>query len=240
MSGGRLVKGVRFADYKDAGAPATTARAYNYQGADELVVLDIDASRENREPDIDSVRNITRECAMAVTFGGGVRSLEIAQACLRSGAEKVCLTTAALDQPELIDKLAQRFGSQAVVLGVDIVGSGAQARLYDHRTGRPIDDLALDDWVLEAVRRGAGEIRVMAVDREGTRQGFDFTLLQRMRRLVGVPIVLEGGAGILDHVFEAFAAGADGVCLGSILVFADNNLIKVKSYLTDRGCNVRK
>lgn len=239
ISGDRLVKGVRFADPKDAGAPATTARAYNYQGADELAVLDIDASKSGRDPDVDSLRRIAEECAMALTFGGGVRNMEIAQACFHAGAEKVCLTTAALDEPDLIDRLAQCYGSQAVVLGVDVLGEGDSARLYDHRKGSVVDGLELDDWVLEAARRGVGEIRVMSVEREGTRRGLDLELLRRVRALVSLPVVIEGGAGVLEHIYDAVSAGADGIGLGTILIFSDNNLIKVKRYLAERGCNVR-
>lgn len=234
------MKGVRFADHRDAGAPATTARAYNHQGADELAVLDIEASKQGRDPNVDQLRSVARESALALTFGGGVRSVEVAQACFHAGAEKVCLTTAALDEPALIDKLAHRFGSQAVVLGLDVVGEGSKARLFDHRTRTEIDGLGLDDWVDEGVRRGAGELRVMSVDREGMREGLDLALLRRLRALVDVPIVIDGGAGVLQHVYEAYAAGVDGIGLGTMLVFSDNNLIKVKRYLVERDCNVRR
>ncbi len=238
LRGGRLVKGARFKDHKDAGLPHTTARAHNAQGADELIISDIDASRENRPPDLNAIGRVAAECFMPLTVGGGIRNQDIARECMAHGADKLCLTSTALADPDLISRLANRFGSQAIVLGVDVAVMSGGWSLYDYLTGGAGNGDVLA-WLKEGVRRGAGEIRLMAVDREGTRNGMDTDLLQACRKAVGVPIVLEGGAGDLDHLDAAFEAGADGVAVGNMLVFSDNNLVKIKRFLTGRERRVR-
>ncbi len=175
---------------------------------------------------------------MPVTVGGGIRSVADAEACMATGADKLLLNTGALDEPALIAELAVRYGSQAVVLGVDVAGSTGDGPVFDHRFGGASDRAGID-WVREGARLGAGEIRLMAVDREGTRSGMDLDLLENARRAVNVPIVIEGGSGALDHVDAAFTAGADAVALGTMLVFADNNIVKIKRYLSERGHGMR-
>src|SRR6185295_7489411 len=164
-------KGVAYADHRDAGRPDTTARAHNAQGADELLLLDIDAGRERREPDFASVAAVARSCFMPLTVGGGIRSLGTAQRCLNAGADKICLTTTALDDPNLIGRLAHVLGAQAVVIGIDVIATPTGRRLYDHRTGRPVPGRTWTDWLKRAVDEGAGEVRLMATDREGSRAG---------------------------------------------------------------------
>src|SRR5262245_59361497 len=200
LRNGRLVKGVAYADHRDAGRPDTTARAHNAQGADELLLLDIDASREGREPDLASVAAVARSCFMPLTVGGGIRSLETAQRCLNAGADKICLTTTVLDDPSLIGRLARVLGAQAVVIGLDVLSSRSGRSRYDHRTRRTVADTGWTDWLKRVVGEGAGEVRLMAVDREGTRTGLDTRLLAEAAALVDVPIILEGGAGSLDQV----------------------------------------
>ncbi len=239
LRGGRLVKGVAYADHRDAGRPDTTARAHNAQGADELLLLDIDASRERREPDLTSVAAVARSCCMPLTVGGGIRTLATAQRCMNAGADKICLTTTALDDPALIGRLAHVFGAQAIVIGLDVITTSAGRRLYDHRNHRPIHGIAWEEWLKRAVAEGAGEVRLMAVDREGARSGLDTALLAEASALVDVPIILEGGAGSLDQVAAAMTAGADAVALGSMLVFSDNNIFKVKSFLKNAGLEMR-
>lgn len=236
---GRLVKGRRFADFQDAGLPVTTARAHNAQGADELMLLDIDAHRRGG-PDIETIRKVAMECFMPLTVGGGIVSLEVARRIMESGADKLCLTTAALDNPGLLEELAHLYGAQAVVIGVDILRDGATWRLYDHRSGQPVEGVDPLAWIEQAVARGAGEIRLMAVDREGTREGMDLGLFGQIRRRVNVPIVLEGGAGSFEHIAEALQAGTSGVGLGTILVFSDANIVKIKGYLANKGIGVRR
>ncbi len=236
---GRLVKGVAFRDWRDAGAAESTARAHNAQGADEIVVLDIDASRERRAPDFAALRRVAAECFMPVTFGGGIGSRDRARQAMDSGADKLMLTTTALDDPGLIGDLARLFGTQAIVLGVDVMRRDMGLALYDFRRAALRPDRPVLDWIGEAVARGAGEIRLMAADREGRRCGMDLELLRTVRERVRVPVVIEGGAGSLDHLAAALEAGADGVAVGTMLVFADNNLVKIKRYLGGRGCNMR-
>lgn len=239
LRGGRLVKGAAFADHRDAGSPSTTARVHDAQGADELVLLDIDASREGRDPDFASFAAVARACFMPLTVGGGIASLGVAHRCLEAGADKLCLTSTALASPSLIGQLAHVFGAQAVVLGVDVVRTPAGRFVYDHRTHRPLDSPSWDEWLRRGVGEGAGEVRLLAVDREGRRTGFDVDLLAEASACVDVPIILEGGAGSLEHVAAALRAGAEAVALGTMLVFSDNNIHKVKSFLRNAGLEMR-
>jgi len=236
---GRLVKGSRYGGYRDAGNPATTARAHNAQGADELAVFDINASRDNRPPDLDTFRKIADEIQMPLTVGGGITDLDIARRCMDAGADKLCLTTTAMDNPPLITELAETFGSQAIVLGVDVTGDNDDRALFDHRGHAAVAGKVWTDWMCEGVDRGAGEIRLMAVDREGTRRGFDTELYYTARRLVSVPVILEGGAGTVEDVSAAMAHGVDSVALATMLVFSDNNIVKIKRYLFDAGYPIR-
>ncbi len=236
----RLVKGVRYRDYRDAGNPATTAKAHNHQGADELILLDIDASKENRGPDIDVIRLVAEQCFMPLCVGGGIRSLADATQCMKAGADKLCLTTTALDNPELITRLAHHFGSQAVVVSIDISRNGnGHAMVYDHRNGTIVMGLDPLEWAKKAVSLGAGEIRIMSVDREGSLQGYDLEIFKIIREAVDVPIILEGGAGTLDHLESAYKNGVDGVAVGAMLVFSDANLVKIKHHMVSHNCNIR-
>lgn len=239
MRGGRLVKGVRFAGHVDAGAPATTCRAHSAQGADELLLLDIDASRNNRPPDFAALADVAAEAQVPLTFGGGLTDISLIRRALEMGADKICLTTSAIDRPGLIAEAAQLFGAQAVVVGIDVTMHAGNPMLFDHRTGRELDAPTLDAWVSQAVGHGAGEIRLCNVDREGTRSGLDIALFERIRKLVNVPIILEGGAGSLPDVADAMKQGADSIALGTLLVFSDNNLVKVRRYLGEHGLRVR-
>jgi imidazole glycerol-phosphate synthase subunit HisF len=235
---GRLVKGVRYAEHRDAGNPATVTRAHNAQDADELIVLDIDAAREGRGPDMAAIARVADECAMPLTVGGGIRDVADARACMAVGADKLMVTSAALDRPALIGELARVFGSQAVVVGIDVLGGAGEWRLYDHRSGAPAPgDVAA--WIVRVADEGAGEIRLMAVEREGTRTGFDLDLLALAQKVVRLPVVIEGGAGSLEHCDAALAAGADAIALGTMLVFSDYNLVKVARYLASRGHRMR-
>ncbi len=239
LRGGRLVKGVRYTDARDAGSPATTARAHNAQGADEMLLLDVDASREGRGPDLETVRRVAAECFMPLTVGGGIRDVEDARRCMAAGADKLMLTTTALDEPDRLTRLSRVFGSQAIVLGVDVVREGGAARLWDHRSRKTPARQELGAWLREAIERGAGEIRLMAVDREGTRRGLDLDLAREVTEKVSVPVILEGGAGSLEHLDAAYAAGVDAVAVGTMLVFSDNNLVKIQRFLASRGHAMR-
>jgi cyclase len=235
---GRLVKGERYANHRDAGNPATTARAHNAQGADELLLIDIDAARDGRGPDLDAVALVAAECFMPLTMGGGIDSVERARDCIAAGADKVMVTMAAIDNPDLIGHLAHAFGAQAVVLGVDVSEERGRRALYDHRTAttRTGDWLA---WAQEGAKRGAGEIRLMDVSREGTRKGPDVAFLSRARSGIDLPLIVEGGAGSLEDLSAMLRTGADAVAVGALLVFADNNLVKVRRFLAGAGAAMR-
>lgn len=235
---GRLVKGVAFDSPRDAGNPATTARAYNAQTADELILLDIDASREDRGPDLDTVAAVASECLMPLTVGGGISNTDIATRCLTNGADKICVNTTAFDRPELISELATRFGSQAVVLGIDVIHDGNRYQLFDHRHKRTVLDRNWLDWMSTAVSLGAGEIRLMVVGREGSRTGFDTEAYAAAARY-GLPVILEGGGGKLGDLAVAMAAGVSALALGTMLVFSDNNIVQLKRYLKNTGQEIR-
>lgn len=234
------MKGRRFAEYRDAGHPAGTARAHNHQGADELVVCDIDASKQGRGPDLAAVGSVADNCFVPLTVFGGVRTIDTALACFDVGADKLGLTTSAVEEPALIERLAHRFGAQAVVVGIDVLRTAdGGLGLYDHRCRGAVAGRDPLDWARECVARGAGEIRLLSVDREGGLAGYDLELLTVFRETVDVPIVLEGGAGSLEHIEAAYRAGVDGAAVGAMLVFTDANLVKIKQHLRSNACSVR-
>lgn len=235
LANGRLVKGERFAGHRDAGNPVTTARAHDAQGADELILLDIDASREGRGPDLGAIEAVAKACFMPLAGGGGIRTLSDARAVVAAGADKVVVGAGAFDRPELLSDIASVFGAQAVVLALDIAADG---KVHDARVGLSTGRDAIA-WAKDAVARGAGEIRLCSVAREGTRAGFDLDAISALRAAVRVPIIAEGGCGTLDDIPPAFLAGADAVGLGTMLVFSDNNLVKVRRYLAGHGLHVR-
>lgn len=238
---GRLVKGHNFRDLRDAGSPRTTARAHNHQGADELLLCDIDASRKSKQPDVEVIRQVATECHMPLCVAGGIRGVAEAAAVMDAGADKICLTTTALDDPEMVSVLAHTYGSQAIVLGVDISkDANGEYRIFDHRTRALLADRDPFEWVSMAVDMGAGEVRLMSVDQEGSLGGYDLDLFAMVRSDVNVPIILEGGAGTLNHVQDAFDAGVDGAGVGSMLVFSDANLVKIKQHLITAGMNIRR
>ena len=237
---GRLVKGRRFRSHRDAGQPAATTRAHNYQSADELIVSDIDASQHNRTPDFTQLAAIAENCFMPLTVFGGIRSIEIADECFGIGADKIGMTTAAIDNPQLIDQFAHKYGAQSVVVGIDIWSDQSNTSyLFDHRTGNVLLEPKPFEFAVECIARGCGELRLMAVNREGILCGFDLPLLNQFREKVDVPLILEGGAGSLKDIEAAYAAGADGIAIGAMLVFSDANLVKIKQHLLTQGCNVR-
>ncbi len=238
FAGGRLVKGVRFADWRDAGSPASTIRAHNAQKADELMLLDITATREGRGPDAAVLEPIAVEAELPLAVGGGIRSLEDAAGCFAAGADKVVVGAALRHSPALAGEIAERYGSQAVVACLDVVGNGGSYRLFDYLNGTTLDQ----DWLEYAqqlVEAGVGEIRLVRVDREGTRGSLDAEAWHALRKAVKVPIILEGGAADLNSVLAAVSAGVDSIGLGTMLVFSDNNIIQIKRYLKNAGAAVR-
>lgn len=235
LNRGRLVKGKCFTNHLDAGNPATTAKAYNAQGADEILLLDIQASKIGSEPDFKTLMSVANECFIPLTVGGGVTSSEIATKCFDSGADKIFLNTTALDNPGLIEKIAGRFGSQSVMLGVDLYENEHGHFLFDHRTNNLVNDSDWKIWVQQSLDKGVGEIRIMSVSKEGQKKGVDMKLFREFKSIANVPLILEGGIGSLEDIDKAFHGGADAIAFGTLLVFSDNNIVKIKSYLSNAG-----
>ena len=239
VSAGRVVKGVRFRDLIDQGDPAESALRYAEQGADEIVFLDIGAAPEARDTDVEWVRRTAERVFIPLTVGGGVRSEADARRLLRSGADKVGINSAAVERPELVEALARRFGSQCVVLSVDarrgdrgweVVTKGGR-----HATG--LDALA---WIREGVERGAGEILLTSIDRDGTKGGYDLDLIAEVSDAVPVPVIASGGAGEPGHLAEALAAGAAAVLAASIFHQGTYTVGDVKQVLAGAGFPVRQ
>ena len=240
---GRVVKGVRFVDLRDAGDPVEAALAYDAQGADELVFLDITASHEDRAIMLDVVRRTAEGIYMPLTVGGGIRSLADIRTLLRAGADKVSLNTAALARPELIREAAHAFGSQCIVVAIDAKREteGLQARwgVYTHGGRRPAGRDAVE-WAREVESLGAGEILLTSMDRDGTGAGYDLALTRAVSEAVSVPVIASGGAGGLEHLFESVTEGkADAALVASIFHFGRHTILEAKRYLRERGVPVR-
>ena len=235
VADGRVVKGVRFRNLVDQGDPAEAALRYAEQGADEIVFLDIGAAPEERDTRLDWVERTARQVFIPLTVGVGVRSEDDAHRLLRSGADKVGVNSAAVEDPELITVLARRFGSQCVVLSVDALGGEVVTRGGRQATGR--DALA---WIREGVERGAGEILLTSIDRDGTQGGYDVDLIREAVRSVNVPVIASGGAGSLEHLAEGLAAGAAAVLAASIFHQGTYTVGEVKRYLAEAGFPIRE
>jgi cyclase len=238
---GRVVKGVRFTNLRDAGDPVEMARAYDAEGADELTFLDITASSDDRSTMYEVVSRTADQVFIPLTVGGGVRSVEDVDRLLRAGADKVGVNTAAVARPELISEIAERFGSQVLVLSVDArrgagPESGFEVTTHGGRRGTGLDAVA---WVIEAQERGAGEILLNSMDADGTKDGYDLEMLRVVRAEAGVPVVASGGAGALQHFAPAVDAGADAVLAASVFHFGTLRIGEVKLALSAAGYPVR-
>jgi cyclase len=237
--GERVVKGVNFVGLRDAGDPAALAARYNAEGADELVMLDIAASRDRRPTFLETIRRVASELAIPLTAGGGIRTLEDGRAVVRAGADKVTVNTAAVRRPDLISELSREFGAQAVVLAIDAKRAG------DHwdvtvRGGRESASLDAIEWARMAVGRGAGEILLTSVDRDGTQSGFDVALTAAISSSVNVPVIASGGAKSPQHFVEIFQQGAaDAALAASIFHDKLQSIRTLKEFLAARGVEVR-
>jgi cyclase len=239
VTDGRVVKGTNFVDLRDAGDPVELAARYDLEGADELVFLDITASSDNRDTTVEMVRRVADEVYIPFTVGGGIRTLEDARRMLRAGADKVSVNTAAVERPELITEIATEFGAQCVVCAIDAKhrGGGWEVYLHGGRTPTGIDAV---EWAQEAVRRGAGEILLTSMDRDGTREGFDLDLTQAIVDAVTVPVIASGGVGSIDHLVEGVAVGrADAVLAASIFHFREHTVADAKAQMSAAGIHVR-
>jgi len=244
VDAGRVVKGVNFVDLRDAGDPVELARAYDAQGADELVFLDITASSGDRETTYDVVRRTAEQVFIPLTVGGGVREPDDIDRLLRAGADKVGVNTAAISRPELLREAAERFGSQCVVLSIDarrcpegvVTDSGWEVTTHGGRRSTGIDALG---WAVRAAELGAGEILLNSMDADGTKDGYDLGLIRAVRAEVTVPVIASGGAGRLEDFAPAVDAGADAVLAASVFHFGDLTIGEVKRALAASGHAVR-
>jgi len=244
---GRVVKGIKFESLIDAGDPVEQAKRYDDEGADELTFLDITASSDKRAIVSDLVRRVADEVFIPFTVGGGIASVEDFRSLLRAGADKISLNTRAIEHPTLITEAAEIFGSQCVVVAIDarrVVdktndGSAPRWNVFTHG-GRRQTALDAVEWAERVVALGAGELLVTSMDRDGTRDGYDIELLRRISARVGVPVIASGGAGKLEHFYEALTAGgASAVLAASLFHFGEYKIGDVKSYLRERGVVVR-
>lgn len=238
---GRVVKGVNFVDLKDAGDPVEIAKAYDAAGADELVFLDITASNEGRDTVVDMVRAVAATVFIPFTVGGGIRTVDDFKRLLREGADKISVNSAAIDRPELIREAADKFGSQCVVVAID-----AKRRpdggwnIYKHG-GRLDTGIDAVEWAKKAEALGAGEILLTSMDCDGTKAGYDLALTRAIADAVSIPVIASGGAGNLEHFYDAFAeGGADAALAASLFHYKELEICEVKSYLKERGISVRE
>jgi cyclase len=236
---GCVVKGVQFESLRDAGDPAALARRYNTDGIDELVVLDVTATTEGRRALADTIREVSRELFIPLAVGGGIRSEADAAAIIDAGADKVSVNSAALEDPSLLTRLANRYGSQAVLVAIDAKRGGAGFDVFS-RSGKARTGREAVEWAIEAERRGAGEVLLTSIDRDGARSGFDCELTAAVSTAVSIPVIASGGAGSFDHFLEVFTAGrADAALAASVFHFSEHAVSDLKAFLRDNGVTVR-
>ncbi len=240
---GRVVKGVRFVDIVDAGDPVVIARAYDEQGADELVFLDITASHERRDTMVHVVEEVASQVFIPLTVGGGIREQEDIRRMLNAGADKVAINTAAIHNPEFVHQAAERFGSQCIVVAIDAKqvenGETSGWEIYTHG-GRNPTGIDVLEWACRMARLGAGEILLTSMDRDGTKDGYDLSLTRAVSEAVTIPVIASGGVGCLEHLAEGIIEGkADAVLAASIFHYGEYTVGEAKRYLADRGIEVR-
>ena len=238
---GRVVKGVNFVDLKDAGDPVEIAKAYDAAGADEVVFLDITASCEARDTVVDMVRDVAANVFIPFTVGGGIRTVDDFKRLLREGSDKISVNSAAIDRPELIREAAEKFGSQCVVVAID-----AKRRpdggwnIYKHG-GRLDTGIDAVEWAVKAESLGAGEILLTSMDCDGTKAGYDIALTRAISDAVSIPVIASGGAGTMEHFYEALTeGGADAALAASLFHYKELEIMQVKDYLAEKGVSVRR
>lgn len=241
VNNGRVVKGINFVNLKDAGDPVEIGAAYSKAGADELVFLDITASNERRATVVDMVREVAKKVFIPFTVGGGIRTIDDFKAVLREGADKIAVNSAALERPELIAEAADKFGSQCVVLAMDAKrredGSGWNVYKYGGRIDVGLDAI---EWVKKAVDLGAGEVLVTSMDCDGTKNGYDIELTRQIAEAVSVPVIASGGAGTMEHFYDALTTGkADAALAASLFHYKEMEIMDLKRYLNEKGLPVR-
>jgi len=236
---GCVVKGVQFEGLRNAGDPAALARRYNVEGIDELVILDVTATLESRQALAETIRAVSRELFIPLAVGGGIRSLDDAEAAIEAGADKVSINSAALVDPELITRLAARYGSQAIVVAIDAKRADGRFDVYS-RSGSTVTARQAVEWAREAESRGAGEILLTSIDRDGTREGFDCELNAAVSSAVSIPVIASGGAGTFQHFLDVFTAGkADAALAASVFHYSEHAVSELKQFLASSGIPVR-
>ena len=241
VSGGRVVKGVNFENLRDAGDPVELASKYYRDGADEITFLDVSATVDERATMFDVVSQTAEQVFIPLTVGGGVRSVDDVSRLLAHGADKASVNSAAIARPKLLDEISQRFGSQVLVMSLDIKRADHTASGFVVTThgGRKTTDMDALDWAREAIERGVGELLVNSIDADGTKNGFDLQLIEEIRRLSSVPVIASGGAGKPEHFAPAIAAGADAVLAASIFHSGEVSIAQVKKAIDSAGYAVR-
>jgi cyclase len=237
---GRVVKGVTFEALRDAGDPAALAARYNHEGIDEIVILDVTATLESRRARAQTIRAVAREIFLPLCVGGGIRTEDDAAAAIEAGGDKVSLNTAALEDPSLVTRLASRYGSQAVIVAIDAKRGAGGFEVYA-RSGTKAARRDAVEWAHEAADRGAGEILLTSIDRDGTRGGFDCELTASVSTAIAIPVIASGGAGTFEHFAEVFTAGcADAALAASIFHFNEKSVGELKTFLAARGVPIRR
>lgn len=242
VNGGRVVKGVNFVNLRDAGDPVEIAAAYDRAGADEVVFLDITASSDGRETVVEMVRKVAEKVFIPFTVGGGIRTVDDFRALLREGADKISINSAAIDRPELISEAADKFGSQCVVVAIDARRRADGSGWNIYKNGGRID-MGIDavEWAMQADRMGAGEILLTSMDCDGTKAGYDIELTRQIAEHVSVPVIASGGAGTMEHFYDALTAGkADAALAASLFHYKEMEIMDLKNYLAGRGVPVRR
>ena len=241
VHGGRVVKGVNFVNLVDAGDPVAIAKAYDEAGADEIVFLDITASSDARETVVDMVREVAKNVFIPFTVGGGIRTVDDFKALLREGADKISVNSAAINRPELIREAADKFGSQCVVVAIDAKRRADGSGWNIYKNGGRID-VGIDavEWAKKVEELGAGEILLTSMDCDGTKAGYDLELTRTISESVSIPVIASGGAGTLEHFYDAFTEGkADAALVASLFHFKELEIKQVKEYLRNEGISVR-
>ena len=240
VKNGRVVKGMSFVNLVDAGDPVESAKQYDAQGADELVFLDITASSDSRNITIDMVEKVANNIFIPFTVGGGIRSVDDFNALLRAGADKVSVNSAAVYRPELISEAAYKFGSQCVVAAIDAKRSGDSWEVYVNGGRKPMGIDAVE-WAVKCAELGAGEILLTSMDEDGQKKGYDLGLTRAVSERVNIPVIASGGAGALEHFYDAFTEGkADAVLAASLFHFGEIPIPQLKEYLHEQGIPVRR
>lgn len=238
-NGSHIVKTIRFNDMRTLGNPAQFAHVYNSRNVDELLFIDLTATRENRSPDLDAIREVMNECFMPVTIGGGIHSIADIHALLKIGADKVSMNSEAIKRPAFITEAAQKFGSQCIVVSIDAKKVGKQYRVYTDR-GRTDAGYSVTDWARQAEQLGAGEILLTSIDQDGTMEGFDLALVKAVAAVVSLPVIACGGAGKVQDVVDAIKkGGADAVALASMFHYSGHTSNSIKERMRAAGIPVR-